>query len=84
MELQERVWWREEPKALLKERGEPLEFDDYHVDALCCHGVVMLYRFVDEEHGERDATQAVEVTDEEIDEASCHYAPFVDEEHEED
>ncbi len=84
MELQERVWWREEPKALFKERGEPLGFDDYHVDALRCHGVVVVYQFVDEEHGERDVAQAVEVTDEEIDEASCRCAHFVDEEHEED
>lgn len=81
MEFRERVLWREEPEALPGEMGVPRGPDEPLVVAICCHGRVAVYQFVDEEHGERDA-QADKIG--ESGESGCRWAHFVDEEHEEE
>ena len=82
MIFQGKAQWREGFKDLIEGESEPPVFDDYRSDAFCSHGIVIRYKFVDEEHGERDAAQAVEVVGE-TDEAACRCAYFVDEEGEE-
>lgn len=80
MIFQGKAQWRDGPKDLIED--EPLVFDDYRVDAVCMHGMVVQYKFVDEEHGERDAAQAADAFGE-TGEAACRCMHFVDEEGEE-
>lgn len=82
MVLRKKVLRRAGPKDLMERENEPPVYDDYRVEAFCRHGITVANRFVDEEHGERDVAQALEVVVE-YDEAPCQCVHFVDEEGEE-